>query len=104
MKQTAKGMGQQLGNSIPKRPSRPNVGGGGGSLGTGKGLPPALAKKLEPFQGRPWGDLPGELKTELLQSARAQFGDDYAPIIQHYFEQIARPVPTEKPPGPEKQP
>jgi uncharacterized phage infection (PIP) family protein YhgE len=103
MSEAAQQMGQGIGASIPKQPSRPNVGGGGGSLGTGKGVPPALAKQLEPFRGRPWGELPGELKTELIQSMRAQFGDDYAPIIQQYFEQIARSASGDKLRPPEKQ-
>jgi len=63
-----------------------------------------LAKQLEPFRGRPWGELPGELKTQLLQDARTQFGADYAPIIQQYFEQIAGTAPAKKLATPEKQP
>jgi hypothetical protein len=96
----AQQMGQQLGSSLPKVSGRPGVGAGSfakANLGT---LPAALAKELEPFLGKSWGELPGELKTQLLQDARARFGDDYAPIIQQYFEQIAggdrtKPLPRQ---------
>lgn len=39
--------------------------------------------------GKPWGELPGELRTKVLQEIRAQYGEDYARIIKLYFEQIA---------------
>jgi hypothetical protein len=84
---TARQMGQQMAQSVPKITGRPSIGAAGGAPG-GLPLSAALAKKLEPFQGRSWGELPGELKTQLLQDARTYFGDDYAPIIQQYFEQI----------------
>ncbi len=85
---TAQHMGQQMARSLPKLAGRPAVGAGGGAPG-GMALPAPLARKLEPFQGRSWGELPGDLKTQLLQDARTYFGDDYAPIVQQYFEQIA---------------
>jgi hypothetical protein len=82
---TAQQMSQQIAQSLPKRAGRQAIGAGAPG---GLALPAPLAKKLEPFQGRSWGELPGELKTQLLQDARAYFGEDYAPIIQQYFEQI----------------
>ena len=48
-----------------------------------------LAKELQTHAGKAWGDLPGELKTRLLQDMKAQYGDDYARVIKLYFEQIA---------------
>jgi hypothetical protein len=84
---TARQMGRQMAQSVPKLAGRPSLGAAGGA-GGGLPLSAALAKKLEPFQGRAWGELPGELKTQLLQDARTYFGEDYAPIIQQYFEQI----------------
>ena len=39
--------------------------------------------------GNGWsGELPGELRTRLLQE-NGRYGDDYARIIQRYFEQVA---------------
>jgi hypothetical protein len=47
--------------------------------------------------GRAWGELPGHLRTEILQMAHGRYRDDYARIIQLYFREIAtgaeRPVP-----------
>ena len=45
----------------------------------------------------PRGELPGHLRTEILQMAQGRYRDDYARIIQLYFREIAtgaeRPVP-----------
>jgi hypothetical protein len=38
--------------------------------------------------------MPDHLRTRILQDLRAQFGEDYARIIQGYFEKLA----TEQPP------
>ncbi len=92
----AQQMSQQLNQSLPRAAGRPAVGAGGVGKGARLSLPAPLAKKLEPFQGKSWGELPGELKTQLLQDARAHFGDDYAAIIQQYFEQIAGAEPPRK--------
>jgi hypothetical protein len=86
---TAQQMGRQLAQSMPRAAGRPAVGAGSFGQAGRVVLPPALAKQLEAFQGKSWGELPGELKTQLLQDARASFGEDYAAIIQQYFEQIA---------------
>ena len=39
--------------------------------------------------GRTWGELPGHLRTEILQSAHGRYRDDYARLIQLYFREIA---------------
>ena len=46
--------------------------------------------------GRNWGELPGHLRTEILQSAHGRYRDDYARLIQLYFREIAA-GPAEKP-------
>ena len=33
--------------------------------------------------------MPGELRTRITQAMQARYGEDYAGIIQRYFEQIA---------------
>jgi len=54
------------------------------------GLPDAsLFGKDVKYAGRAWGELPGALRTRVLQDMRARYGEDYARIIQRYFEQIA---------------
>jgi hypothetical protein len=50
--------------------------------------------KLEAFQGRTWGELPGELKTRLMQDFRSRFGEEYADLIQQYFERLAETSPA----------
>jgi hypothetical protein len=51
--------------------------------------PRLLGPDGKKYAGRPWGELPGELRTRVLQDMRARYGEDYARIIQRYFEQIA---------------
>ncbi len=56
-------------------------------------LPKDLAAEL--IDGKSWGELPGELRTRMLQDFRSRFGDDHAELIQRYFERIAE-TPTRK--------
>jgi hypothetical protein len=39
--------------------------------------------------GRAWGELPGHLRTEILQMSQGRYRDDYAHLIQLYFREIA---------------
>jgi hypothetical protein len=48
-----------------------------------------LKEAIRRGTGRNWGDLPGHLRTEILQSARGRYRDDYARLIQLYFREIA---------------
>lgn len=48
-------------------------------------LPPGVREHA----GKKWGELPGELRTRIVQEMKAQYGDDYARVIKLYFEQIA---------------
>jgi hypothetical protein len=48
-----------------------------------------LPKDLQQHAGKKWGELPGELRTRIIQEMKAQYGDDYARVIKLYFEQIA---------------
>lgn len=41
--------------------------------------------------GRSWGELPGHLRTEILQMSQGRYRDDYARLIQLYFQEIAKP-------------
>lgn len=83
----------QSGDGPPGQPGQPGQGGGpqpGGNDGSAKGavttdIPPDLAKYL----GTPWGDLPGDVKSKIIQDLQAKYGEDYARVIKLYFEQIA---------------
>lgn len=73
--------GQAKSASLTPNPKGSSAGGvPGGQL---------IAKELEKYPGKSWGELPGELRTRIVQDLRARYGDDYAPIIQRYFQQIA---------------
>ncbi len=50
-----------------------------------------LPKDMHHYAGKTWGELPGELRARLLQDLRARYGDQYATVIQRYFESIAQP-------------
>jgi hypothetical protein len=39
--------------------------------------------------GRAWGELPGHLRTEILQMSQGRYRDDYARLIELYFREIA---------------
>ncbi|MCA9117876.1 MAG: hypothetical protein KDA79_22550, partial [Planctomycetaceae bacterium] len=52
--------------------------------------PARLEAELRPQQARQWGELPGTLKTEILQGSRNVPRGDYARLIRLYFEEVAR--------------
>ena len=61
-----------------------------GSRGQAGLEPSLLDKHLDAkYAGKPWGELPGELRTKILQDVKAQYGEDYARLIQLYFERVA---------------
>jgi hypothetical protein len=61
-----------------------NIGGPGGTVDL-RNLSPELAQ----YTGKRWGELPGEIKTKVVQELRARYGEDYARNIKLYFEQLA---------------
>jgi hypothetical protein len=58
---------------------------------SGQGRPDAslFGKELKQYAGKSWGELPGELRTKILQDMKARYGEDYARIIKLYFEELA---------------
>jgi hypothetical protein len=48
-------------------------------------LGPGVAK----YAGKSWGELPGELRTKIVQDMKVKYGEDYARMIKLYFEQLA---------------
>lgn len=65
----------------------------GAGAGWGGQVPPEFAEleaQLRQMSVRQWGRLPGQLDTEILQSARRKPSDDYARLIKLYFEEVAR--------------
>ncbi|MBL8851931.1 MAG: hypothetical protein JNG89_19820 [Planctomycetaceae bacterium] len=59
-----------------------------------------LAAKIKARSMRNWGELPGELRSELQQRTQSRPDADYAPLIRMYFDEISRqPSPaTAEPP------
>jgi hypothetical protein len=84
--QAAQQLARQMQPGTPREMGRP---GDRGAAGGGKIDENAL--KLDPMQylGKRWGQLPGTLRTKLLQDMREKYGEDYARTIKLYFEGIA---------------
>jgi hypothetical protein len=92
---------EQLGKGSPKEASAPMKEAASRLRLAGKqlarsGSAPGVAvdarmfpKELTPHVGKRWGDLPGDLRTRLVQQMKARYGDDYARSIKLYFEQLA---------------
>ena len=49
-----------------------------------------LATKIKARSMRNWGELPGELRSELQQRTQGRPDADYAPLIRMYFNEISR--------------
>ena len=89
------------GNSQPGDPGQPGMPGGEVAGGAGsqteleiKNLEQELRKQSQ----RNWGQLPGQLKTEILQGASKKPRPEYARQIKSYFEEIAKPAVREPSP------
>jgi hypothetical protein len=78
-----------------KSPS-PNAegGGAGGGAKTTVNLE-ELESNVQRFAKRDWGQLPGQLQTEILQSAGRTPNSNYAKLIRLYFREIAENKSTE---------
>jgi hypothetical protein len=82
----AQSMSQSKQRSQPTGPTNPSEeGAAGGGAVDSKLLPKELAK----YSGKRWGELPGEVRSKIVQEMKAKYGDDYARMIKLYFEQIA---------------
>ena len=73
-----KGKGEGQGQGSGSSP------GNGGGSASGE-LPSIVVQNL----GKPWGELPGDVKSSILVELKAKYGDDYARLIKLYFEQLA---------------
>jgi hypothetical protein len=88
LRQAAQQMSQ---SNQPGQPGQP-AGNTGNNDGSATGAVVDLSKygpEAKKYQGKPWGELPGELRTQIIQDLKAQFGDDYSRMIKLYFEQLA---------------
>jgi hypothetical protein len=78
---------QQMQN--PKRPDSPDQPSAQATPGGGAPSAIPLQPLLAAHGAKSWGELPGEVKSRVLQDLRSRYGDDYAVTIQRYFEQLA---------------
>lgn len=86
--QTVQQASKQSARSLPNPARQPAAKASAGPGGSASRLTPL--GKLEPFDGKSWGELPGELKTQMLQDFRARYGAEHAEIIRQYFERLAQ--------------
>lgn len=49
-----------------------------------------IETELQRLKKRNWGQLPGKLQTEIMQSRQKNPNGEYGPLIKRYFESIAR--------------
>jgi hypothetical protein len=94
MKQAAQSLAQAAEQMAAKQQQPGKPGQPGQPIGLGRlpgGLPDFSAFGLEktPYAGKAWGELPGELRTKIVQDMKGRYGEDYARMIKLYFEQIA---------------
>ncbi len=59
----------------------------------GSALSPSDLDMLGPLganlKGKSWGDLPGQIKDQIISDMKARYGEEYAKFIKLYFEQLA---------------
>ncbi len=55
-----------------------------------------LQERIRTTTGRRWGELPGHLRSEILQMSQGRYRDDYARLIQLYFREIAAGAGTKQ--------
>ena len=56
-----------------------------------------LQEAIKARTGRNWGELPGHLRSEILQMSQGKYRDDYARLIGLYFREIAAGRDDDKP-------
>jgi hypothetical protein len=78
--------GQQNQGGDPNQPGPPGM---AGSPGGGRPDPSVFGPGIPKYAGKTWGELPGELRTQIVQDMKAKYGEDYARMIKLYFEQLA---------------
>jgi hypothetical protein len=92
LQQAAQGLAQQLAQEQQNQPGTPVPDSTSNGRGVAEGGQPNIelfGKDKEKYAGKPWGQLPGELRNQIIQDMKARYGEDYARIIKLYFEQIA---------------
>jgi hypothetical protein len=91
----ARGQGSQsepgegeAGRAVSQTPSASDPRGGKAGVADPAALDD-LQELVRRKTGRKWGELPGHLRSEILQMSQGRYRDDYARLIQLYFREIA---------------
>lgn len=95
------GEGDQQMAGQPGQPGKPGGKNGQKSQNRGANETPRIVDldtHLKALSTRNWGELPGTLRTEILQSSRKRPDGDYARLIKLYFDEISRGQPSESVP------
>ena len=92
MQQAARALSQAA-RQIGQPPKNGTPGANGQSANDGSArnptdprLPPDIEAK---FAGKRWGDLPGDIRQQIINDMKARYGEEYAQYIKLYFEQLA---------------
>lgn len=93
----AKGQGQKSqGEPGPQTAQQGDGSADGQATDPKGGQPTSAAADLAQLQeairrktGKSWGELPGNLRAELLKQSQSKYRDDYARLIQLYYREIA---------------
>jgi hypothetical protein len=91
LSRAAGALGRTLGGGQPdgraSRSGAPQSGGNDGSSTAPQTevVPAEIAEYLT----RPWGELPGDVRSQIIQELAARYGEDYARTIKLYFESLA---------------
>ena len=92
-KAQAKGKGKGPGQEMPGEASADADGQAidpkGGEAGVASADLTQLQEAIRNKTGRTWGELPGNLRAELLKQSQSKYRDDYARLIQLYYREIA---------------
>jgi hypothetical protein len=83
------GDNQGQGNQQPSS-QQPGLGNSGTGAFVAGDNPGPLDMELKRRAMKNWGKLTGKLKTEILQSSQRKANGDYAKLIKHYFEELAK--------------
>ena len=84
LRQAAKVMGDQTARKYPPPGPNTNVN------------VPDLPEAWKEFAGRSWGELPGEVRARVVEDLRGRYGEEYGPIIQRYFRNLAESSAPER--------
>jgi hypothetical protein len=91
--QSLQQLAQQLSQQPPNQPSKPQFTPKPSEFGMqpGGGKPDLsqIDPEMKKYEGKRWGELPGDLQARITKELTAKYGPDYALMIKRYYEQLA---------------